>query len=323
MGSSWFGQGPRLHENQVQVQCGAAEVHYSSQDAGAFSFCGASFVLPMTKGKRIQGKRLEGRGAHRKWGIDRFPSRWDHRETARRVLLLRGTPESFQMEVRARRADRPGWRVARGEACMGNKGRKFEGLSFQGEGWVSGRGALCDASRSLRGSLAPLYQTLGGKGILDGRYRAAGEGFSPRELLSCDWSLQAKGELRSGIGFYCPLLEKKGEQFSFDIRIENPSWDWVRLYGIWDGLEFLFHPSGPTSSESPFKSAPAFGMETVYRSCNCMRAFPCSRFRSCAYLFSRNKGWSAVPIAGVAFLDLSFLREGGSSFSIDGPNQLG
>lgn len=59
-------------------------------------------------------------------------------------------------------------------------------------------------------------------------------------LQSVNWSLEAKGTLRSGIPFYCPVIEKQGNDYTFDLRVQRPTWDMLRLSGSFDETNVTF-----------------------------------------------------------------------------------
>ncbi len=138
---------------------------------------------------------------------------------------------------------------------------------------------------------------------------------------ACDWSLQAKGELWQGIGFYSPILEKRGEILTFDIRIENPSWDWMRLYGVWDGLKCRFDPDRTHFLGEPIQVGDCICDQEGLSKLQLHALIPLQPFLAAAAIcFPETKKWSEVPIAGIASLDFSFSKDEGASFAIDDQN---
>lgn len=59
-----------------------------------------------------------------------------------------------------------------------------------------------------------------------------------------DFCLNLRGELdfaERKIPFHCPFLQKKGEDWTFDFRLERQTWNLARLVGTSDGTQICFH----------------------------------------------------------------------------------
>ncbi len=175
-------------------------------------------------------------------------------------------------------------------------------------------------STVLRALFSPFCESLGfrqGTPGIKGQIESVGEGFHAEgNFQTADWFLQAKGNLSSGLGFYCPIFEKKGDAYSFDVRIETPVWDLARLAGTASSGRCDFDPKRTHFLGMPVEVAGlAFdgdGVESIELKAPISWK---SLVTAAPLLFPEAGKWALLPLDGMALIDLAYSRNGGSALT--------
>jgi hypothetical protein len=302
---------------ETVLQCKSAMVDWTSEHSGTFRFKGASVQLRLGEGKPVFAEEWEGEGAvlqgalvrsHFEGMVEKVPG----------AVAMAGTFQKFAFGARGKNFEavlQCSWEERLDFVI---EEAKVEGIAFGGAGWVCPEGFSVDIDR-FEGPLAFLCQRAGFP-KMEGQIESVGEGFHAQgNFQTADWFLQAKGTLASGLGFYCPLLEKRGDSFFFDLRIESPLWDLARLAGCASWGRCDLDPKRTHFLGEPIEVATftfdSEGLESME-----MKA-PVS-WRSlvaAAPLFSpEGAKWALLPIDGTALFDVAFSRNGGSSVRLLG-----
>ncbi len=304
--------------DKAAVQFCNAEIEWSSEENGVFAFSGASIQALLADDRAVSVEGWQGTGAieHGILATSHFEGTI---ENIAGEVDASGTFGEFHIEARGDDCEialKGGWNE-RLDFEIG-QGR-FKGLSFGGSGWMAPEGSFSLHLDRFDGALSPLCSALGGK-EREGRIRSVGSGFSAEgNLRSYDWFLQAKGELGSGLGFYCPFFEKKDQTFSFDIRIETPTWDLARLVGTAENGRCNFDSSRThfmgTAVEVDSCAFDLDGLESMHL--NVPVAWK-SLIAAAPLWFPEASQWISLPLDGTAMIDFSFARNGGSAISVEG-----
>ncbi len=315
----------------VSLDCETFDFRLSSSNAGAFSFDALSFDIPCIDREPIIGKGWNGEGHFNEGALSasHFEGHIDSRHLE---ASLSGTANAFALQLFGAegRANLTGqWKEER--LSWDLREGIFGGLFFTGRGWVDPSTLFEIHLDRFYGKLTPCLEAFGLPESLNGEIFSVGAGFfASGSFSSYDWSLQARGEFGNGMGFYCPVLEKKGEQVLFDFRIENQNthWDWGRLCGVWEDGMCFFDADRTQILGTPIQIKECIwnknGLSKLQLSSHIsMNPFlyaVCAEFPSLQEGVFQAEKFKDLSIEGDALLALSFIKGGASFFSIDGQN---
>lgn len=262
--------------SQVQIECGTMGGSFSSQNKkGQFSFEEAFFRFSLWFDQNIEGKKWTGRGQiENGMLID---------------SLIQGECEGIAASIRA----------------TGSLER------------------FCIEAKTDRGSFlltgAPQKEHLDiliEKGEID-QCCFSGKGLLYHDEASLiNGFCQIRGQWKCGpnqsLPFYCPVLEKKGKNVVFDVRLEGASWDWMRLYGeLKENGEISFdskrshllgEPADISLCKWDSKGLEKFSMQVpLHRNALLLGA---------SFFKKEIEFWMGLPFEGGAFLSFQYEREG-------------
>lgn len=303
------------------LACRKGEIQWTSEKNGRFQVSGASLQALLEEGKTLSFDEWEGDGTIEQGVL--VESYFEGTiEKIKGVLKAFGTLGKFHLEGRGENCEIVLTGSLDKKLDFEIKEGRFNGLAFQGTGWVDPSFFSLHLDR-FDGSMTPLFGALGVSENQEGRIQSVGSGFfAEGNFGAFNWFLQAKGEL-GALSFYCPILEKKEESYSFDIRIEAPTWDLARLYGTAEDGNCRFD-----STRTHF-----LGMPVQVESClfdsqglvDCGLKVPVSwksLLAAAPLWFPQTAQWISAPIDGTAILDLSYTRMGGSAILLSGESLL-
>jgi hypothetical protein len=302
---------------RAALKCRNAAIQWTSQENGTFQFSGASAQTVLANDKNVSGEGWQGSGEIEQGVLIRSLFEGSIENVASTVALtgalegfqLGAKGENFEVAMQCAWKERIDFEIEEGS---------YEGISFKGAGWVEPEGTFSLNLNRFDGALSSLSHFLGVRQEMEGRIESIGHGlFVEGDFRSYDWFLQAKGELGNGLGFYCPIFEKRDETFSFDVRIETPTWDLVRLVG----------KAGKGECSFDSKRTHVMGMPAEVDSCtfdwdgleSMKMKVPVSwksLIAAAPLWFPEANKWIEMPIDGTAIIDLAFSRKCGSMVSV-------
>ncbi len=305
-----------------EVQCPFATAQLTSEKKGGFEFRGVQSKIILENGRTIFGEKWEGKGEIQKGAL--INSRFQGIvENIAAEIVAKGTFEGFRIEAKGEE----GAIAIKGQFLNHFGGMDFEieegffeGLAFRGFGSVESKGFFCLNLNHFQGSSFPLRRAVAQFNAMEGRIHSIGSGFQAvGNFTSFDWFLQAKGELENGIGFYCPFLEKRGQKFSFDVRLETPTWDLIRLYGSADQGTLTFDSGRTHVMGRPIEISSCLFDQSGLLSLKLQAPFFWKSLVMAAPIWLKTATqWTSIPCDGEARIDFSYARDGCSEFSIVG-----
>jgi hypothetical protein len=297
-------------------------LEWTSEQNGAFDFMGASGQTALANGKPLLFEEWEGNGAIEK-GILVHSHFAGTVEKEAAVLEATGTLGAFHIDAHGKNGE---------IACKGVFDERFDleieegrikGLSFGGKAWVEPAGSFWLHLNRFEGALSPLFHALGSPQELDGHIGAVGEGFlAEGDSSSFNWFLQARGELGQNIGFYCPIFQKEGDCYSFDIRIDTPNFEMLRLVAKLSGGEATFDCAKTHLLGEPVQSASCVYDSEGIASASLKVPLSWNSFAlSLPIWLPKASELIALPLEGTSLVALSYSRAI-SSIAVDGQNLL-
>lgn len=299
------------------LACRKGEMQWTSEENGRFKVSGASLQALMEEGKALTFDEWEGDGiieqgvlveSHFEGNIEKIKGVFKAFGTFGQ-FHLEGRGENCEIALKGSLNEKLDFEIEEG---------RFDGLAFQGTGSVDPSFFSLHLNR-FYGSMTPLFRALGVFENQEGRIESVGSGFSAEGNFGAfDWFLQAKGKL-GALSFYCPILEKKEESYSFDIRIEAPTWDLARFYGTAEvgncrfdstRTHFLGMPVQVDSCLFDSDGLVACGLKVPISWKSLLAAAP--------LWFPQTAQWISAPMEGTAMMDLSYTRSGGSAILLSG-----
>lgn len=295
-------------ESQFQLCSGQGSL--SSHHAGSFLLDGASFKIQLAEDYEIKGDswRGEGRIESGKLSASEWMGRIEGIDT---VAALSGSLDDFHLVLSGNGGELilKGMQQEDHLEFMIEKG-EVEGFCFHGHGWLDRYRCFFLQFNQFSGPCAPLYRITGRQGMPQFKIQSIGSGFiAEGDLESFDWSLQARGEFESGINFYCPHLEKKENLITFDMRFENPLFEFLRLYGSSSGEEWIFDPIRTHLLGAPLRISTCLGDSQGLSKLQFQTELSYQPLSvAAAFWFPQAVHWNVTPFIGDATLDFCFTR---------------
>jgi hypothetical protein len=232
----------RLRKGDLTWEAAEARGTVSSLESVQFSLEGGSFWGPDTFGSPLQFDGWSGDCLVLKGELlhSEFKGRFMGADTK---LAARGKLDGFQAELGLEEGflsvqgefseDQLNFEIQKGE---------IESVRFSGRGHIGTDGSYAFHAANFEGSLQPCLKALQlDVPILEGTFSSSGRGFILEgKESSYDWQLAVKSQLVNGISLYCPVLEKQGDVYRFDMRVASPLWDLARASGKIQGSKCSF-----------------------------------------------------------------------------------
>jgi len=313
--------------NQAEIGCKFSEGSFFSEgEKGNFLMEDGHFCLALSSDKILEGKSWKGKGQIEGGKlIDSF-FQGKTGDMASSIQVM-GSLDEFRVETKTQNLMLS--MVATAQEDLFNiaieKGN-IDGFCFSGNGSIDQNWLFSLHISDFQGPLTPLFRQLGWSlPSMEGTVASTGFGvYINGSPLGVDWSCQAKGSFcavhqEQIIPFYCPLLEKKGEDLTFDIRFEGNSWEWMRLYGQSKAETQIFLDS----QRSHFLGEPIEIMASLddegFKKVSMEFDVDCRSLSLVASLFKKPiELFSFFPIQGTSNFSLNYERDVGSSLALRG-----
>ncbi len=194
------------------------------------------------------------------------PIAWDIHFSAKNLGLQRGSEPFFCLEASGDLTEEGGNLFAKTEEWQAQCQGLWEDFSAE----VQFKEAHLTLHGKFDGEKLPLEIVQGhfadlefqGSGWIDSQFNGS-------FAIEGTWQF-----LQHKIPFYCPILNKQGDNWAFDCRLQRKTWDFFRLSGIYDGKNIIYQPT------SHFLAQPIYFASSSLNELDCSIELPLSALKA-------------------------------------------